>query len=338
MRRHHWDFTVMNRREHLAAGLGSLLLALTPDAIAQEGSVIRMGGGEFENDPRFEYATTLVKSALALSMPGYSVHVRAGMNQPRLAVALRTRRIDVAALPSLHFDHVRLHHVPLPIRRGLLGVRLLLAREDDVARIAAVSSISALKKLKMGFGETWSETQQLRDLGFNIVGSADYTSMFELLRSGRVDYLSRSVAEVWEEVQNDKLAGGLAVVPGVAMFYPIDDYLAVSGSNTQMIRALETGVDQLLRNGEFWKVFNRFYRSVLTKTDISNRRILNVIGFGVDPRTQLDLFDILDLRVVEGEFRLPDGSNPGLGKLMKFSAERQLAPSYRAAQSANRVC
>jgi Bacterial extracellular solute-binding proteins, family 3 len=307
----------MDRREYLLANLGALSVSIAgfspSDALcAQSTSSITMSGGEVENDPRHLYASTLVKQALAISLPDRFVQIKSGMNQPRTAVALRTHRLDVASLPSLGFDHVRLHPIPLPIRRGLLGVRLLVTRRSDVEKFAKISSVSELKKRKMGFGETWSETKALRNLGFNIVGSADYLGMFELLRSGRADYLSRSVAEVWDEIQSPELAAEFSVVPGLALFYPIDDYLAVSKSNTAMILALENGLDQLLKSGVYWKVFNQFYGEKLKRTGIENRRILNVIGFGVDANTNLDLFDILELRPVKGEFRLPDGSNPGL--------------------------
>jgi hypothetical protein len=303
----------MDRRDCLrAAAYGLSGLSLSWVAGAQSSSTITMSGGEIENDPRHVYASTLVKRALALSLPGRFVQIKSGMNQPRIAVALRTNRLDVASLPSIGFDHMRLHNIPLPIRRGLLGVRLLVTRKADAEKFSKLASVSDLKKLKMGFGETWSETQALRNLGFNIVGSADYLGMFELLRSGRADYLSRSVAEVWDEIRNPALAADFAIVPGIALFYPIDDYLAVSRSNQSLIIALENGLDELLKSGAYWKIFNRFYGETLQKTEIEKRRILNVIGFGVDAKTNLELFDILELRPVKGEFRLPDGSNPGL--------------------------
>ena len=46
-----------------------------------------------------------------------------------------------------------------------------------------------------------------------------------MLASGRFDWMHRGVSEIWEEVDNPSLVTeGLTVVPGLALFYPLDNF------------------------------------------------------------------------------------------------------------------
>ncbi len=293
----------MQRRRALL-GLASALPAVAAHGAGPK-RLIRMAAGEFQGDRRHEFPLELFRSALiaATSAIGYTPVY--GMNQHRIERSLIDGNLDISILPSTGFDRRRLAYLPFPIRRGLLGLRLVLVRNDDVERFARIESMRELRQMRMGVAADWIEARRLPALGFNLV-EGSYLSLFDMLRGGRVDYLTRSVGEVFIEMDNRSLVGdGLSIVPRIAMFYPLDDYFVAQRTQLSVLKVLSRGLSQLLRSGEYWSLFTRHYGSALLRTELESRRVFQVTGFGVDSGTPLDLFDILELRPTRGEFRLP---------------------------------
>lgn len=300
----------MQRRQCLqllsgaAAGLASARLqAALPPEIQRS---LRVSAGESAGDGRYRFAFELLAEALSAAGAPCTLVPLIGMNQRRIQRSLINRSLDVGVLPSLGFDRRRLAHAAFPLRRGLLGLRLLLVRAGESEPFTQMEDLSRLKKLRMGAGAGWPELVQLRGLGFNIVEGASYAGLFDLLRAGRVDYVTRSVTDIWSEIEQPEFAGtGLAVVPGVAMFYPIDDYFVALHDEGPLLDWIAAGLDSMVRSGRYWGLFNAHFRDALARTDLPTRRIFNVTGFGVEADTPLQLFDVLKLRPMRGEFRLP---------------------------------
>lgn len=297
-------------RRTLLGALAGLVLAGRAPRAAGLSPTLRFGAGEFEGDRRYDYALDLLATLLG-DVPGSPRLVPVyGMNQRRTRRALHDGGLDLAILPSLGLAAEALPRIPYPIRRGLLGARLIVAREDDVARFERITRIAELKQLTMALAHDWVETPVLAGLGFKHV-EGSYRNLFDLVRARRVDYTHRAVSEVWLEALDPELAGrGLAVVPGLALSYPIDDYLVGSRASFDLLGQLAAALRRALASGTYWNVFARHYGDALAGTAIGTRRVLAVTGFGVDEGTPLDLFDVLDLSPQEGRFRVPDEPPP----------------------------
>lgn len=296
----------MHRRSLLQLGLGTVGAALA-GLLPAGREALRAWAGENAVDPRAEFPLALLRSLLDEVQPGLRLDPLTGLSQHGMREALAQQRLDVATLPSLGLEP-RLLPLRWPIRRGLLGLRLLLVREARVTEFAALDSLRALRRRSMSVGADWIENASLRALGFNLKPARGYGDVFDQVRRGEADYASRSAGEIWFELQQPALAGsGLAVVPGIALFYPLDDYLVFAPGLDALVERLDAHMQRFADGDAYWGLFNQHFGEALRLTDLPSRRILGVTGFGVEPGTPVERFDVVQLRPVAGEFRLGAG-------------------------------
>lgn len=273
------------------------LLALVGAAGVALGSPapVRFGVGQEPEDRRFDAAAELLEQALMRAGRQGPVARVQGMNQLRSLQALRDGRLDVVMLPSVRAKDVALKPVAFPIRRGLLGVRLLLARPGDAERIARVATLSELRRdFILGYGQAWLDRREIEGLGFRVETANSYRGLFDMLRAGRFDYVSRGVNEVAAELADPRLAGsGLVVVPDIALFYPLDDFFYVRAGAGGLHRDIERGLEALLADGSYDRWLETHYGEAMRAARINERSVLHVLGYPVPEGTPLDRFDIL---------------------------------------------
>ncbi len=266
-------------------------------------SPVRYGGHLDVNDERYRYSAELLALALRKAGVASPVHEVLGMTQPRKVEEMRAGRLDVATLP-LTFEPPRgVSAVRFPIRRGLLGVRLLLAPPPVAAKLAQVRSLDELKQFKLGYGADWLDRGQFEQLGFKVVPGASYSGLFEMMRAGRFEYMSPGVNEIFGELDHPELGPGLVVVPRVALFYPLDDYFFVSSVRPQLAGAIQRGLERARADGSLARLFDAHFGAALERADLGERVILHVADFKVPQGTPIELFDVLQPRTSRGEFR-----------------------------------
>ena len=264
---------------------------------AAEKTVRFPGRAEEPGDTRGEFASDLLALVLAQADEGYRLEIVGGMNQPRRIQAAHEGLVDVVVLPHQASTKSRLIPIRHPLQRGLLGVRVLLARPEMAERLMTIGSLEELKRgYVMGYGANWLDRDVMARLGFRMEYGSRYTGLFEMLRAGRFDYLTRGVGELRAERQQPQLAGsGLVVVPGIALYYPIDDYFHVSPRRPELARAIERGFERALADGSYAALFNRHFETAMREARLQERSIIHVSGYPVPPGTPLEDFDVLGL-------------------------------------------
>ncbi|MBB5202900.1 hypothetical protein HNQ51_000193 [Inhella inkyongensis] len=289
-----------NRRTACASLLGAAWGAARAQPLT-----IRMAVGRDDNDHRFDYALALLRLALQAAGFAHELVTVPGLTQTRRARELVDGNLDVALLPTVNVDPNGLQPIRRPIRRGLLGVRLLLAHRRLAPRLAAITQLSTLKKqYRLGYGADWGDLPLQQRLGFQVVTGSDYSGLFKMLALGRFDYMSRGVNEVWAEVDHPLLVPPeIVVVPRIALTYPLDDYFWVSARQPALHRALAEGLARLESDGRFQRLFLQFHGRGIERAEMPKRRILPVLGYGVDPETPMDAFDVLELDPSQGRLR-----------------------------------
>jgi len=258
---------------------------------------VRFPGRGEPGDRRFDFGAELLTLVLERAGGGWEVRVIEGMKQPRAMQAARQGDVDVVMLPNLVSEDSRLIAVRQPLRRGLLGMRLLLARPDNADRLMRVDNLTALKRdFVMGYGDTWMDREVLSELGFRLSAGSSYAGLFDMLRAGRFDYLNRGVNELGPELADPRLAGqGLVVVPGIALYYPLDDYFHVTPRRPDLARAIERGFERALADGSYAALFHRHFDAAMREARLQQRSIIHVSGYPVPPDTPLEAFDVLGL-------------------------------------------
>lgn len=191
------------RRRHC---LSTALLAL-PGAPRGIG-VLRAAAGQEAGDPRFHYAIKLLRLALNKAGVEPTLQLSTDYTQPRQVLELGDGRLDVGLLPASGLPGTeRLLPVRVPLRRGLLGLRLLLATAERAPEIAESPSLFELqRRFRLGHGADWGDLALMRRCGFRVVTSNGYAGLFRMLEADRFDFLSRAVSEVWDELASPGLA------------------------------------------------------------------------------------------------------------------------------------
>lgn len=272
-------------------------LAAQATAAGAEAREVRFPGRGEPGDQRFDFSAELLALVLERGGGGWTLTVVEGMKQPRALQAARQGDVDVVALPNLASDRSRLIVVRKPLRRGLLGLRLLVARPEDADGLMRIESLEALKRdFVMGYGDTWMDREVLADLGFRMATGSSYTGLFDMLRAGRFDYLHRGINELGPERAEPRLAGrGLVVVPGIALYYPLDDYFHVTPRRPALARAIERGFERAIADGSYAALFERHFAAAMRDAQLQERSIIHVSGYPVPPGTPLEDFDVLGL-------------------------------------------
>jgi hypothetical protein len=291
-----------------------MLLALShgatvaAESAAQRAPVtVRVGFESEPGDRRFDYGAELLELALKAAGSTASVERVRGMNQPRMIQAARQGELDVVILPNVRATDTGLRPIPFPLRRGLLGVRLLLARPDMVDRLSQIDSIQTLKSdFTLGYGHGWLDRRELVALGFQMDTANGYRNLFEMLRGGRFDYLSRGVNELEAELADPTLAGrGMDVVPRIALFYPLDDFFYLPASRNALRADIERGLQRMLDDGSFNRLLDAHFGNIMRAVRLNERTILHVRGYPVPNSTPLQHFDILQPVRSQAVFRDP---------------------------------
>ncbi|MCZ8166687.1 hypothetical protein [Silanimonas sp.] len=308
------------RRPWLALPMLLAALALCPSlpVAAQSATAapatreVRFPGRGEPGDQRFDFSAELLVLVLQRAGGGWKVEIIDAMKQPRALQAARQGDVDVVALPNLASDRSRLIVVRKPLRRGLLGMRLLLARPADAERMMRIENLETLKRdFVMGYGDTWMDREALADLGFRLSTGNNYPGLFDMLRAGRFDYLNRGVNELGPELADPRLAGsGLVVVPGIALYYPLDDYFHVTPRRPDLARAIERGFQRALADGSYSALFQKHFEAAMREARLQERSIIHVSGYPVPPGTPLEDFDVLGLVRSTAVFNPPSVNAP----------------------------
>jgi ABC-type amino acid transport substrate-binding protein len=290
----------------------ALPVAAQSAAAAPAAREVRFPSRGEPGDQRFDFSAELLVLVLQRAGGGWNVEIIDAMKQPRALQAARQGDVDVVALPSLASDRSRLIVVRKPLRRGLLGMRLLLARPADAERLMRIESLESLKRdFVMGYGDTWMDREALADLGFRVSTGNNYPGLFDMLRAGRFDYLNRGVNELGPELADPRLAGsGLVVVPGIALYYPLDDYFHVTPRRPDLARAIERGFQRALADGSYSALFQKHFEAAMREARLQERSIIHVSGYPVPPGTPLEDFDVLGLVRSTAVFNPPPVNAP----------------------------
>jgi hypothetical protein len=265
---------MLERRRLILAGM----LALA-GAEARAVTLVRYPRSEpqGQGDQSEHYPVRLLRMALAYAGQPHAIEPTTyKMGQTRALVELQNRRaIDVLWTMSSRQREAELLPVRIPLDMGLIGWRLLLIRRSDAARFDAIRSPEGLQQLVALQGHDWPDTDILRANGYRAESGSDYGGMFKMLSSSRADYFPRSVFEVWNEFDAFNW-DDLIVAPGLALHYPSAFYFFVCKSNPALAETIQYGLERMMADGSYARVFNDYFGDTLRRSALPARRIFEL--------------------------------------------------------------
>ncbi|MFY8016647.1 MAG: hypothetical protein ACOVN9_00925 [Inhella sp.] len=287
-----------SRRVCLLAGGAWLASAAQARHDPSDRSRVRMPGPAwFISSERPFFQRELLELALAKAGGTWRVEVLSTQTWQRQVREMRDGHAEVAPLPALDaaYAEFNIRRVDFPLRRGLLGLRRFVVRTDRVVEFESVRDLADLQqRFRMGYGQDWVDRREMQRLGFQMATETGTSALYEALRSGKVDFLSRGLHEVRNE--QGPFFGpqpSLTVLPKLAMFYPLDDCFYVAASRDDLHQAIERGLQRAWADGSYRRLFQRFFGSLLES--LSGVSVLELKGYALPEGLSPKRFDVRSL-------------------------------------------
>ena len=228
------------------------------------------------NDLDSEYQLKLLELALDRAGQPYKLErVDLNLNQFTLQQELRKgKTINVFWMGTSSALESALIPVPIPLFRGLEGLRLSFIHSDAQEKFNQVNTLADLKLLKAAQGVGWADNKILEQAGIATYAGR-YSNLFRLINDGdKLDFFPRGLVEIFAERR--ELAAqypNLAIEQHLLIRYPFAEFFFVSPEAPKLAKAIHTGLERAYADGSFMTFFheNPRIREALASANLEQR-------------------------------------------------------------------
>ena len=228
------------------------------------------------NDLDSEYQLKLLELALDRAGQPYKLkRVDLNLNQFTLQQELRKgKTINVLWMGTSSTLESALIPVPIPLFRGLEGLRLSFIHSDAQEKFNQVNTLADLKQLKAAQGVGWADNKILEQAGIATYAGR-YSNLFRLINDGdKLDFFPRGLVEIFAERR--ELAAqypNLAIEQHLLIRYPFAEFFFVSPESPKLAKAIQTGLERAYADGSFMTFFheNPRIREALASANLEQR-------------------------------------------------------------------
>lgn len=236
------------------------------------------------------YAKGLLRLALSKVPGSYDLNQSIpNTSEERMVSMLIDNQLDVVWYATTNDLEERLQPIRICIYRGLLGYRVLMIKTGTQSKFDGIKTLEDLKRVSLGQGRFWADTNVLTANNLNVVKVLKYESLFYMLDGGRFDAFPRGAHEPWSEMQRyPKLA--LDVEQNLLLSYTNPFYFFVNKSNTKLAADIERGLRIAIEDGSFNEYFlnDPTVKDVMAKANLNNRTLIRLENPGLPPKTPVD--------------------------------------------------
>ncbi|MGY3858566.1 hypothetical protein [Aeromonas veronii] len=223
-----------------------------------------------------DYQLKLLELALTRADQPFKLEqVELNLNQFSLQQELsKGKNINVYWMGTSSALESSLIPVPIPLFRGLEGLRLSFIHADAQEKFNQVNSLADLKKLKAAQGVGWADNKILELAGIPTYAGR-YNNLFRLINDGdKLDFFPRNVVEIFaERAELSAQYPNLAVEQHLLLRYPFAEFFFVSPESPKLAKAIQTGLERAYADGSFMKFFreNPKIREALASANLEGR-------------------------------------------------------------------
>lgn len=229
-------------------------------------------------DPRNRFPLLLL--TLALDQTGVKYQLlpseRILLQSKALSQLAENRDVNVVWAVSDKQREQELMPIRIPIYKGLIGWRVFLIHENNLERFKHLDSLEQLREYIPVQGADWPDTKILQANGFAVKASNEYAELFSFLLTSQGDFFPRSVVEAISEVELDDIDEAVILEPHLGVRYPTAMYFFVNKKNLILAKLLENGLEKAIASGKFDELFERELKDTLDRTDLINRKFLQL--------------------------------------------------------------
>ncbi len=150
--------------------------------------------------------------------------------------------------------------IRLPLLQGLAGYRVFVIAKDNQPTFPASMSALQLKQKVAVQGIDWPDLAVLQRNGYAVNGadwSEWFTSMFNMVQRGVVDYFPRNVIEVSNDLARHK-DKSVILEQNHMLHYANYEYFFVRPDKPELVARLKEGLRRILLNGELETLFLKY--------------------------------------------------------------------------------
>ena len=200
--------------------------------------------------PMQRYVVSLLKSSLRESHLNIELLNNDGTHYARIDRALANEFVDVIWRGSSPASERQFKAIPVPIFGGLLGYRVPIIRESDLAVFSNISETNLKKKVACQ-GAHWPDSDILEANGYKVLRAPDYKLMFRMLAAKRCDYFPRSVIEAHAELaSHSEEFPELVVFSDLILHYRYVAFLYMRHNDYKRAEMVHQFVAEYARRGE----------------------------------------------------------------------------------------
>ncbi|MDG9666820.1 transporter substrate-binding domain-containing protein [Hahella sp. CR1] len=231
-------------------------------------------------DLRFHDVLELLKSALEATTEKYGPYelraTKADLIESRtLSETEKNRLVNIAWSSTSIEKEARLRAIRIPLRKGILGYRISLVTDKGQKKLRDVESLDALRALKVGQGEDWGDVAVYKHNKVKVLGVFQYNDLFTKLARNRYDLFPRGINEAFDELAaHQKDYPNLKIEEDILLYYPWPYYFFMSKDNERLAQRVEDGLNKLIADGRFDKIFQRRFGDDIARAHIKQRRII----------------------------------------------------------------
>ncbi|MFT6408333.1 MAG: ABC-type amino acid transport substrate-binding protein [Arenicella sp.] len=232
-----------------------------------------------KSNARQSYETELLQACLKVTQQDYgsaNIHID-NSNYPLAAdegnIFAAGADILVTVAGNLKFKDKQKIVINQPLTKGLLGYRLLLARDESLEYFKNLKNEAELRALSIGIPETWADAELFRQNKYNVVEKGTFDDLFQRLKDGAFDYTALGVNEI-EDVfkQRAKPLGGISIENSLMLYYPFPLVFYVNHRNPGLAERIDNGLQRLIAGGEHDQILNKNYGHVVRMFNLKQRR------------------------------------------------------------------
>ncbi|MGY4108336.1 hypothetical protein [Aeromonas encheleia] len=240
------------------------------------------------NDLDNEYQLKLLELALNhAGQPFKLERVELNLNQYSLQQELRKgKTINVFWMGTSSTLESALIPIPIPLFRGLEGLRIAFIHRDAQEKFNQVGSLADLKRMKAAQGVGWADNKILELAGIPTYAGR-YSNLFRLINDGdKLDFFPRGLVEVFAE-SHELLAQypNLTIEQHLLLRYPFAEFFFVSPESPKLAKAIQTGLERAYADGSFMQFFreNPKVREALTSANLEQRLTIPLVNPDMTP-------------------------------------------------------
>ena len=225
---------------------------------------------------RDQYFVKILK--MALSESGWQHEIESinfpAYSENRSVVFLKAKQYDVHWLNTTVEREAEVEAIKIPLYKGVIGWRALLIKDGRQPEFDQVKTIEDLQRYLFIQGHDWADIEILKNNQLRVEGSSNWAGLFKMVDLGRVDAFPRSIVEIVEE--HHKYGEGLKIEKGVILQYPSAYYFFVHKDNTELKAAIESGLNTIIQDGRFDRIFFETFLSKIEPLNIEHRRVFSI--------------------------------------------------------------